>query len=266
MSDLPFSAEEALRSAIKSYYQEKLLSSEESCYCSTKSQQSASDRCSCYEGEQLSELPPDLLASSCCCGNPLKRAELRPGETVLDLGCGTGLDVLLAARRVLPGGRVYGLDMNEVALERAEHYRRLLGLENVHFLKGLMEAVPLPAESVDLIISNCALNLAPDKEQVLREAYRLLKPGGRLSLADTLLEGALPASLQHEPRAWAACLAGAISLATYRELLAGVGFRDVLIESVPGEWCWPSFIGQEERQHLEGRWLSASICARKPTA
>ncbi|MBX5452173.1 methyltransferase domain-containing protein [Thermogemmatispora sp.] len=266
MADMPFKSEEDLRSCVQRYYQEAILNAATVCCCEDGKQGQASSQCDCYAPEQLNNLPAELLTSSCCCGDPLKRAELRPGETVLDLGCGTGLDVLLAAQRVLPGGHVYGLDMNEAALERAEHYRRLLGLENVQLLKGLMEEVPLPSESIDLIISNCAINLVPDKERVLREAYRLLKAGGRLSLADMVLEGELPVRLREEPRAWAACLAGAISLATYRELLASVGFHDIVTEPVSANWSWPSFISEEERHLLEGHWLAILIRARKPSA
>ncbi|WP_052890771.1 methyltransferase domain-containing protein [Thermogemmatispora carboxidivorans] len=263
MVDMPFTSEEDLRSFIQHYYQENILNAATACCCEDRQQGQAPSRCTCYAPEQLKDLPAELLASACCCGNPLKQAGLKPGESLLDLGCGTGLDLLLAAPQLQPGGVAYGLDMNEVALERAEQYRSQLGLENVRFLRGIIEAVPLPSESIDVIISNCVINLVPDKERVLREAYRLLKPGGRLILADPVLEGELPLSLRREPKAWAVCLAGAIRAETYRELLTAIGFRDIVIELVPGDWDWPPFLNQEERQRLEGRWLSASIRARK---
>ncbi|MBX5456178.1 MAG: methyltransferase domain-containing protein [Thermogemmatispora sp.] len=266
MADMPFTSEEALRSFIQRYYQENGVSSAVACCSGDESQERAPGQCTCYAPEQLKSLPAELLAGACCCGNPLKYAQLKPGEIVLDLGCGTGLDVLLAARQVQPGGVAYGVDMNEVALGRAEQYRRQLGLENARFLHGIIEAVPLPSESIDVIISNCVINLAPDKERVLREAYRLLKPGGRLVLADTVLEGEPPARLQREPRAWATCLTGAISAAAYRELLAAVGFQEVVVELASRDWGWPPFVNQEERHRLEGRWLSASIRAHKPSA
>ncbi|RAQ97169.1 hypothetical protein A4R35_16645 [Thermogemmatispora tikiterensis] len=263
---MPFTSEEELRSFVQRYYQENILNAATACCCEDRKQERASSQCACSAPEQLKELPAELLASACCCGNPLKQARLKAGESLVDLGCGTGLDLLLAAPQLQPGGVAYGIDMNEVALEKAEQYRRQLGLENVRFLRGIIEAVPLPSESIDIIISNCVINLVPDKERVLREAYRLLKPGGRLILADPVLEGQLPLNLRREPRAWAACLTGAISVEAYRELLTAIGFRDIVIELGPGDWDWPPFVNQEERHRLEGRWLSASIRAHRPSA
>ncbi|MBE3565321.1 MAG: methyltransferase domain-containing protein [Thermogemmatispora sp.] len=264
MADMPFKSEEDLRSFVQRYYQVNVLNAAVACCCEDRKQ--VPSQCDCYAPERLKDLPAELLASACCCGNPLKQAELKPGESLLDLGCGTGLDLLLAAPQLQPGGVAYGVDMNEVALERAEQYRRQLGLENVRFLQGVIEAIPLPSESIDVIISNCVINLVPDKWRVLREAYRLLKPGGRLILADTVLEGEPPARLQREPWAWAACLTGAISAETYRELLTAIGFHEVVVELAARDWDWPPFVNQEERHRLEGRWLSACIRARRPSA
>ncbi|WP_376793504.1 methyltransferase domain-containing protein [Thermogemmatispora sp.] len=266
MAEFPFSTEEALRSFICRYYQENLSLSAQARYCERRHQGLGRSQCTCYRPEQLRVLPEELLAGACCCGNPLEQAELKAGESVLDLGCGVGLDLLLAAQQVQPGGIVYGLDMNEAALERAEAYRRQLNLDNVRLLRGLIEELPLAEATIDVIISNCAINLVPDKERALREAYRVLKPGGRLAIADTVLEGEPSDLLRREPQAWAACLTGSLSTAIYRKLLAATGFSDITIELAAGDWDWPAFLDEEERQRLQGRWLSALIRARKPAA
>jgi arsenite methyltransferase len=169
------------------------------------------------------------VAASLGCGHPTALAALAAGEIVLDLGSGGGLDVLLAARQVGPTGFVYGLDMTGEMLALAERYRRAQGVTNARFLQGYIEAIPLQDASVDAVISNCAINLAVDKAQVLREAFRVLRPGGRLAIADVVAREPLPAALRADHEAWTRCIAGALEEAEYRQLLAAAGFTDIAI-------------------------------------
>ena len=185
-----------------------------------------------YTTDELQELPREAVLASLGCGNPVAVAELREGEVVLDLGSGGGIDVLLSARRVGPTGKAYGLDMTDEMLELARHNQRKAGVTNVEFLKGEMEAVPLPDGSVDVIISNCVVNLSPDKERVLQEAHRVLKPGGRLAIADIVTRGEMPQALRQSLELWAGCIAGALSEEEYQAKLAAVGFVDVEVEMV----------------------------------
>jgi SAM-dependent methyltransferase len=183
-----------------------------------------------YDPAQGGEVPADALAASLGCGNPTALAELKPGETVLDLGSGGGIDVLLSARRVGPAGKAFGLDMTEEMLALAEENRRRSGLANVHFLKGEIENIPLPDESVDVIISNCVINLSGDKDRVLREAFRVLKPGGRFAVSDVVVRGEVPPAIRRSMELWAGCVAGALSDRDYLDKLAAAGFRDASIE------------------------------------
>src|SRR5437763_5317020 len=183
-----------------------------------------------YSSAELGELPLAAALASLGCGNPTALAELKPGEKVLDLGSGGGIDVLLSARRVGPTGFAYGLDMTDAMLELAERNRAEAKLENVRFLKGEIEAIPLPANAVDVVISNCVINLSADKGQVLREAYRVLAPGGRFAVSDIVFQGQLPEALRQDMESWAGCIAGALEEATYRDLLHAAGFSDVDIE------------------------------------
>src|SRR2546422_11186467 len=180
-----------------------------------------------YSSAELGELPIAAALASLGCGNPTALAELKPGETVLDLGRGGWIDVLLSARRVGPTGFAYGLDMTDAMLELAERNRLEAGVENVRFLKGVIEDIPLPEHSVDVVISNCVINLSADKGQVLREAYRVLTPGGRLAVSDIVVQGKLPPSVQTDMEAWAGCLAGALEEDTYRRLLVAAGFTEI---------------------------------------
>lgn len=183
-----------------------------------------------YRTDEVATLPGGAIAASLGCGNPTALADLRPGEMVLDLGSGGGIDVLLSSTRVGPTGFAYGLDMTDEMLALAERNRAEAGAENVKFLKGHIEAIPLPNETVDAVISNCVINLSSDKGKVLHEAYRVLKPGGRFAVADVVAQGELPADLRQDMEAWVGCIAGALEEQGYRRLLADAGFVDTEIQ------------------------------------
>jgi SAM-dependent methyltransferase len=227
-----------------------------------------------YRQSELAEIPVAATLASLGCGNPTALAELRPGEKVLDLGSGGGIDVLLSAKRVGPTGFVYGLDMTDAMLELAERNRQEAGIENVEFLKGIIEALPLEDNCVDVVISNCVINLSADKGQVLREAYRVLKPGGRFAVSDILCLGQIPAALRADLELWAGCMAGALEEETYRQLLSSAGFTDIEIEvtrryslddiSESGESASIAVLSVDERSEVEGKFVSAFVRARKP--
>jgi arsenite methyltransferase len=183
-----------------------------------------------YDAGDIGALPAEAVTASLGCGNPTALAELRPGEVVLDLGSGGGIDVLLSARRVAPTGKAYGLDMTDEMLALARQNQAKAGVANAEFLKGEMEAVPLPDASVDVIISNCVINLSADKDRVLAEAFRVLRPGGRLAISDIVVRGELPSPLRRSLEAWAGCVAGALTEEEYREKLARAGFAGIGIE------------------------------------
>lgn len=183
-----------------------------------------------YDPSQAAEIPEEALAASLGCGNPTALAELREGEIVLDLGSGGGIDVLLSARRVGPTGKAYGLDMTDEMLALAEENKRKSGLTNVEFLKGEIENIPLPDNSVDVIISNCVINLSADKDRVLAEAFRVLKPGGRLAVSDIVTRGEIPPEIRRSIELWVGCVAGALEESEYRAKLAQAGFIDISIE------------------------------------
>src|SRR5216684_3916935 len=183
-----------------------------------------------YSSAELGELPVAAAIASLGCGNPTALAELKPGEKVLDLGSGGGIDVLLSARRVGLTGFAYGLDMTDAMLELAEKNRVEAGVENVRFLRGVIEDIPLPENSVDVVISNCVINLSADKGQVLREAYRVLVPGGRFAVSDIVFQGHFPDAIRGDLEAWAGCIAGALEEEVYRGLLNKAGFTDIEVE------------------------------------
>lgn len=183
-----------------------------------------------YADHETAVLPEEALLASLGCGNPTALAQIAPGETVLDLGSGGGIDVLLSARRVGPSGKVYGLDMTDEMLELARANQAKAGVTNVEFLKGDIEHIPLPDNSVDLIISNCVINLSPNKDLVLAEAFRVLKPGGRLAVSDIVVRGALPAEIRRNIELWAGCVAGALEEQEYLTKLKRAGFERVSIE------------------------------------
>lgn len=184
-----------------------------------------------YDLSQAQQIPEEALLASLGCGNPTALAQLNAGETVLDLGSGGGIDVLLSARRVGPTGKAYGLDMTDEMLALAKQNKRKAGVENVEFLKGEIEDIPLPDNSVDVIISNCVINLSADKDQVLREAFRVLKPGGRLAVSDVVTRGAIPDDVRRNVLLWVGCVAGALDESEYCAKLTSAGFEKIEIES-----------------------------------
>ena len=225
-----------------------------------------------YNASQEGEVPDSAIKASLGCGNPTALAELGPGEIVLDLGSGGGIDVLLSARRVGPTGKAYGLDMTEEMLALAEENKRKSGLLNVEFLKGEMENIPLPDNSVDVIISNCVVNLSGDKDRVLKEAFRVLKPGGRLAISDVVVRGKVPAEIGKSLELWIGCVAGALRDYDYVTKLAKAGFDDIDIEPtrVYGIEDARSFLSGRGldvdalAREVEGKFISAFIHANKP--
>ncbi|MCU1334521.1 MAG: Methyltransferase type 11 [Bryobacterales bacterium] len=183
-----------------------------------------------YERGQTAELPEAAVLASLGCGNPTALAELHPGETVLDLGSGGGIDVLLSGRRVGPTGKAYGVDMTDEMLALANENKLQAGVENVEFLKGEIENIPLPDNSIDVIISNCVINLSANKDRVLREAFRVLKPGGRLAVSDVVTRGEIPPDVRHSVLLWVGCVAGALEENEYRNKLGAAGFVKVEVE------------------------------------
>jgi arsenite methyltransferase len=183
-----------------------------------------------YADDETRDLPAEALAASFGCGNPTALAELRPGEVVLDLGSGGGIDVLLSAKRVGPTGKAYGLDMTDEMLDLAQQNKAKSGLSNVEFLRGTIEAIPLPSNAVDVIISNCVINLSSDKDKVLREAFRVLRPGGRFAVSDIVLRRELPKSARQSMQLWTGCVAGALVENDYVQKLRNAGFQNVEVE------------------------------------
>ncbi|HEY0752543.1 MAG TPA: arsenite methyltransferase [Ktedonobacteraceae bacterium] len=246
----------------------------ESSCCTTDASQGNPITSALYTRMELGEIPVAAALASLGCGNPTALAELLPGEKVLDLGSGGGIDVLLSAKRVGPGGFAYGLDMTDPMLELAERNRQAAGIENARFLQGIIEAIPLPENSVDVVISNCVINLSADKGQVLREAYRVLKPGGRFAVSDIVVQGSLPPVLRRDMEAWAGCVAGALAEETYRSLLQEAGFTAIEIEvtrryaldeiASSGASASLAALSPEERSEVDGRFISAFVRARKP--
>src|SRR5712672_903121 len=183
-----------------------------------------------YDGSQISALPKEAVAASLGCGNPTALAKLQPGETVLDLGSGGGIDVLLSAKRVGSTGKAYGLDMTDEMLALARANQRKAGVENVEFLKGAIENIPLPENTVDVIISNCVINLSGDKDRVLREAFRVLRPDGRFAISDVVVRGEVPAEIRKSMELWVGCIAGALEEKEYQEKLGRAGFESIEVE------------------------------------
>src|SRR5499427_1757854 len=225
-----------------------------------------------YDTTQTEGLPEKSLGASLGCGNPTAVAQLQPGETVLDLGSGGGIDVLLSAKRVGPAGRAFGLDMTDEMLAIAEENKLKSGLKNVEFLKGEIENIPLPPDTVDVIVSNCVINLSGDKDQVLREAFRVLKPGGRFAITDVVVRGEVPQEIRKSMELWVGCVAGALSETEYREKLAVAGFASVDIEVTrvydvddAREFLCASGIGGDDiAAQVQDKFISAFVRAVKP--
>jgi len=227
-----------------------------------------------YDAAQAGLIPEEALLASLGCGNPTALAQLNPGEIVLDLGSGGGIDVLLSAKRVGATGKAYGLDMTDEMLALANENKRKAGAENVEFLKGEIENIPLPDNSVDVIISNCVINLSADKDRVLREAFRVLKPGGRFAVSDVVTRGEMLPEIRQSVLAWVGCIAGALEENDYRNKLATAGFEQIEIEPTR------IYRAQDAREFLagegididviapqvDGKFMSAFVRAVKPTA
>jgi arsenite methyltransferase len=227
-----------------------------------------------YEAGEITGLPENAVRASLGCGNPTALAKLNPGETVLDLGSGGGIDVLLSAKRVGPTGKAYGLDMTDEMLALARENQRKAGVDNVEFLKGEIEHIPLPDNSVDVIISNCVINLSADKDRVFREALRVLKPGGRFAVSDVVVRGEVPEQVRRSMELWVGCIAGALEEMDYVHKLARAGFDAIDIEPtrvysvddarhfLSGEGIDVDTIGKQ----VEGKFMSAFIRAEKPVS
>jgi arsenite methyltransferase len=263
-----------LREAVRRRYAERALRviepTSEGC-CTSAYDAVARDL---YSTDEAASLPAEAVQASLGCGNPTALASLQAGECVLDLGSGGGIDVLLAARRVGPTGFVYGLDMTDEMLALAQRNQAAEGVTNVAFLKGFIENIPLPESSIDVIISNCVINLSADKRKVLDDAFRVLRPGGRLAISDMVVRGTLPASVRQDMEAWAGCVAGALEESEYREMLKGAGFEAVSIEAtrfhaadtiaISDDGCGSASGADCGTTTVEGGVVSAFVQARKP--
>lgn len=227
-----------------------------------------------YDASQVGTLPIEAVIASLGCGNPTALAELKPGEVVLDLGSGGGIDVLLSARRVGPTGKAFGLDMTDDMLALARENQRKAGLENVEFLKGEIEHIPLPDNSVDVIISNCVINLSADKDRVLAEAFRVLKPGGRFAVSDVVVRGDdVPPEVKRSMELWIGCVAGALEENDYRAKLGAAGFAEVELEPTriyraadARSFLESAGLAGSLLDRIDGRFMSAFVRARKPSA
>jgi arsenite methyltransferase len=244
--------------------------------CSASESESSCDpiTSNLYDAAQEGELPETAIEASLGCGNPTALAKLKPGETVLDLGSGGGIDVLLSARRVGPTGKAYGLDMTDEMLALAEENKRKSGLTNVEFLKGEIENIPLPDSSMDVIISNCVINLSADKDRVLKEAFRVLRPGGRFAVSDVVVRGNVSAKIKKNVELWAGCVAGALSDYEYVAKLTKAGFDNIDIEptrvySIEDARTFLAGQGLDVEamaKEVEGKFMGAFIRASKPAA
>lgn len=273
----PVPSPDAVKAQVREHYAQRIQAGS-CCGSSSACGDSMPTEIALYGAETITTLGEGVITTSFGCGNPIALASLAPGEVVLDLGSGGGLDVLLAAQRVGVEGYVYGLDMTDEMLAVARRNAEKAGATNVEFLKGDIEHIPLPGNTVDVIISNCVINLSPDKGQVLGDAFRVLKPGGRLAVSDIVIDGdlsGLPVSEEQIRSAlsWAGCIAGALTIDEYRRLLTEAGFSDIRVE-VQHRYAAEDFLNDappelaslpaEAVAQLVGRFTSSSITARKP--
>jgi arsenite methyltransferase len=269
-------SDEGVRDLVKQKYGQaalRVVSGETSCGGSTSEGRCDPVTSNLYATAETADLPREAVAASLGCGNPTALAELKAGETVLDLGSGGGIDVLLSARRVGSTGKAYGLDMTDEMLALARENQRKAGVTNVEFLKGEIERVPLPGESVDVVISNCVINLSADKDAVLAEAFRVLKPGGRFAVSDVVVRGEVPAAIRRSVELWIGCVAGALEESEYRAKLAKAGFEEVEVEPTriytaesARDVLAGAGLGPEAIAAVDGKFISAFVRARKPIA
>ncbi len=258
---------EAIKQAVRERYSE---AAQTACCCGSAKKSAIS--ANLYQAGETEGLPDAAVLASLGCGNPTALAELKPGETVLDLGSGGGIDVLLSARRVGPTGKAYGLDMTDDMLALARDNQNKAGANNVEFLKGEIEAIPLPDNSVDVIISNCVINLSADKDRVLRESFRVLKPGGRFAVSDVVTRDEVPAELRGDMLAWVGCIAGALEENDYKAKLAAAGFEAIGVEPTrvyriddARDFLMNKGIDVDRiADQVDGKFMSAFIRARKP--
>jgi ubiquinone/menaquinone biosynthesis C-methylase UbiE len=270
-------ADQDIKQIVKDKYGKaalKVTAGESSCCGSVSGREADPITSNIYSDSEKACLPAEAAAASLGCGNPTALADLRAGETVLDLGSGGGIDVLLSARRVGPAGKAYGLDMTDEMLALARENQRKAGVDNVEFLKGEIEAIPLPEGSVDVIISNCVINLSADKDRVMAEAFRVLRPGGRFAVSDVVVRGEVPAQIRRSVELWIGCVAGALEEGEYRDKLAKAGFEAIDVEPTrvyrvedAQEFLSKSGIDAAAiAPQVDGKFMSAFVRARKPIA
>ncbi len=276
MAERPIEERE-LKDVVKEKYGQAALrvaGGQEASCCESASSRGAADPITSdlYGCGETAELPETAVAASLGCGNPTALAELHEGEVVLDLGSGGGIDVLLSAKRVGPTGKAYGLDMTDEMLDLARDNQRKAGVTNVEFLKGEIESIPLPEDSVDVIISNCVINLSGDKDRVLAEAFRVLKPGGRFAVSDVVVRGEVPSAIRRNVELWIGCVAGALEEREYRDKLAKAGFESIGVEPTrvyrvedAREFLRAQGIDADSiAPEVDGKFMSAFLRARKP--
>jgi arsenite methyltransferase len=271
-------ADENLKAIVKEKYGNAALrvTNGGSACCGTASSRGECDpiTSNLYDVTETTGLPAEAVLASLGCGNPTALAHLERGETVLDLGSGGGIDVLLSAKRVGPTGKAYGLDMTDEMLALARENQRKAGVENAEFLKGEIEDIPLPDGSVDVIISNCVINLSADKDRVLAEAFRVLKPGGRFAVSDVVVRGEVPADIRRSIELWIGCVAGALQESEYRAKLAKTGFEAIEVEPTRIYWVEDArdilaragLDADAIAPHVDGKFMSAFVRARRPVA
>ncbi len=250
---------ENLREAVKEKYGQaakQAIAGQRAC-CGPRAGNSDPITINLYNPSQTSEIPQEAVLASLGCGNPTALARLSPGEVVLDLGSGGGIDVLLSAKRVGPTGKAYGLDMTDEMLELARQNQAKAGVTNAEFLRGEIENIPLPANTVDVVISNCVINLSANKARVLQEVFRVLKPGGRFAVSDIVVRGDVPTDIRRSVELWVGCVAGALHESEYRNLLAAAGFEEIGIEPTR------VYRAEEARQFLTGQGLDVDSLAQK---